>query len=173
MKEELLSSGSTRPSLEYWLPPPEGWLKINSDACSREGGSVGAVLARDDTGNIVLAKSAFFHFEDPLVAESAAFLEGIRLAVDNGLNHVLFEVDCEAVALALKGAMEDVSWEAHSLLLDCRNLLRQITSWEIEWIPRVIKTGPHNLAIWCRNRRTSGLIQTACLPFSICNPELA
>ncbi|PON62180.1 LOW QUALITY PROTEIN: hypothetical protein PanWU01x14_140300 [Parasponia andersonii] len=103
MKEELLSSGSTRPSLEYWVPPPEGWLKINSDACSREGGSVGAVLARDDTGNIVLAKSAFFHFEDPLAA-------------DNGLNHVLFEVDCG-------GSLG----EARSLLHDCRNLLRQIT----------------------------------------------
>ncbi|PON86779.1 hypothetical protein TorRG33x02_174280 [Trema orientale] len=54
------------------------------DACLREGGTIGAALARDANGSIVSASSTFFAFEDPLIAESAAPLEGIKLALDNG-----------------------------------------------------------------------------------------
>ncbi|PON93022.1 hypothetical protein TorRG33x02_113010 [Trema orientale] len=53
-------------------------------------GSLGAVLARDDKGGTLLAYSTFFEFDDPILAESATLLEGIRLARDHGFRHVAF-----------------------------------------------------------------------------------
>ncbi|PON97174.1 Ribonuclease H-like domain containing protein [Trema orientale] len=154
---------------KQWLPPPEGWMKINSDACMRENGSVGATLARNRSGSIVRAHATFLDFEDPLVAESAALLSSIGLALDNGFENVIFEVDCEVLARAINNSMDDLSWDARSVLMDCKQLLQQLTLWEVDWVPREVNCDAHNVAIWCKNSNVSGLLQISSLPPPLCN----
>ncbi|PON59344.1 Ribonuclease H-like domain containing protein [Trema orientale] len=160
-----------RTTQEQWLPPPDGWLKVNTDVCMREKGSVGVSMVRDSRGTVVLAGSNFFHFEDVLVAESAALLAGIRLTIDNGFTNVIFEVDCDAVAKAIHGSMDDLTWEARTVLSDCKNLLQQLDMWEVDWIPRSANASAHNLAKWCSQSNVSGLIPFCNSPFSLCTRD--
>ncbi|PON91061.1 Ribonuclease H-like domain containing protein [Trema orientale] len=138
---------STTAKSKNWLLPLEGWIKINTDAWDRDRGSLGAALAKDDKGGTLLAYSTFFEFDDPIVAETATLLEGIRLARDHDFRHVAFEVDCEVVTKAISGHVKYLPWEFQSLTMECKMLLHNFDLREIEWIPREINTGAHNLAI--------------------------
>ncbi|PON66040.1 Ribonuclease H-like domain containing protein [Parasponia andersonii] len=118
------------------------------------------------------AYSSFFEFDDPIVAESATLLEGIRLARDHGFRHVAFEVGCKVVAKAISKHVKDLPWEIQSLTMECNMLLHDFDIWEIEWIPREINTTAHNLAIWCTEFNVSGLIQVSTIPSYVCNSDV-
>ncbi|PON92075.1 hypothetical protein TorRG33x02_121470 [Trema orientale] len=51
---------------------------------------------------------------------------GIRLAVDMGMRSVVFEGDCKVIVTTLKSTMEHLSWDARSILLDCKSKLNQL-----------------------------------------------
>jgi hypothetical protein len=66
-----------------WAPPPQGWVKINTDAgfCLRTGVASTGIVARGEDGIVLLTAWRFLHHcGSPEEAE--AFLEGIRLAVE-------------------------------------------------------------------------------------------
>ncbi|PON84612.1 hypothetical protein TorRG33x02_195510 [Trema orientale] len=108
LSESLISQSSRVSNVTAWIPPPEA-------------------LARNDrSGEVVAAFSNHTFFVDPLLAEIVAFLAGIRLAIDLNFNYIVFEGDCEVMGKSIKGQLADVSWEAQTLMLDCKSLLQQV-----------------------------------------------
>ncbi|XP_015387369.1 uncharacterized protein LOC107177677 [Citrus sinensis] len=75
LSESHLHNSLVQKQQHQWIPPPQGWLKINVDATrNREKKSAGLrVIARDSTGKFVGAavKTSQFH-EDVTFAEVEA-----------------------------------------------------------------------------------------------------
>ncbi|PON70118.1 hypothetical protein PanWU01x14_082930, partial [Parasponia andersonii] len=60
---------------------------------------------------------------DPLLAELRALLFGICLTIDISMKSVVFEGDCEVMVIAIRNSVDNMHWDARSLLLDCKALL--------------------------------------------------
>ncbi|KAL0300641.1 UNVERIFIED_CONTAM: putative mitochondrial protein [Sesamum radiatum] len=54
---------------DKWLPPPEGWLKVNTDAAFSDGEGMVACVIRNHEGTIICAKSERIWAHDPTAAE--------------------------------------------------------------------------------------------------------
>lgn len=87
-----------------WSPPPEGWIKINTDGAkslsSHDG--VGSIL-RDFSERILAASSAQIPpLSSSIQAELAAIFHGIQFAVKLNLDNVEIESDALLAVSALK-----------------------------------------------------------------------
>ena len=131
----------------YWIPPPIGQLKLNVDAAcfstsNRTG--IGAVL-RDNKGAVVVAftKRLASPFA-PLVAETTAVREGLRLMMANGLRAAYVETDCLVVSKAINN---DISIPViDSVISDINSLLLELGSGSCHYIPRAGNEVAHTLA---------------------------
>ncbi|KAK4840354.1 hypothetical protein QYF36_006697 [Acer negundo] len=89
-----------------WLPPPEGFLKLNTDVAVRNGrGLVGVGdVIRDCKSLVVAALSkplvGFFKVE---VGDFITLKEGVLLAKRLGIKGIVTEVDASNVDLCFSG----------------------------------------------------------------------
>ncbi|KAM0844489.1 hypothetical protein ACQ4PT_057047 [Festuca glaucescens] len=104
---ECIQSSS---SANVWSAPPDGWIKINSDASFRSGdipGGAGAV-ARDSQGKVIFATCSpitqCFSAEE---AEAKAALMAIKLIQDRGYEKIILEMDCAVAVGALRSVEMD------------------------------------------------------------------
>jgi ribonuclease HI len=95
-----------------WSPPPDGWIKLNTDASfigTERPGGAGAV-ARDPGGNVLLAAcSPIVKCGSAEEAEAKAVLMGVRALTGLGHNKLILEMDCSSVAAALRTVGQDRS----------------------------------------------------------------
>lgn len=91
---------STVMSRTSWVPPAEGWVRINTDAAMLVGEEVGAgVVCRDNTGKVLCAAVKKFRARWKVVlAEAMAAKFGLQVAQRAGYTKV--ELECDALNLA-------------------------------------------------------------------------
>ena len=94
------------PRIERWIPLSEGWYKVNvNGTVFKESGSCGiGIVIRNERGEIMGAMSK--RMDLPLGAlevEAKAFEEGMLLARDLGMKHIVLEGDVQGVTDALMG----------------------------------------------------------------------
>ena len=88
-----------------WAAPPLGFAKVNVDgACSIDGSGISGVgvIIRDEFGSVIaaLCKALPSHFSGEWT-EFLALEQGILLAQELNLSHVIFESDASSVILAV------------------------------------------------------------------------
>ncbi|PIN24387.1 hypothetical protein CDL12_02920 [Handroanthus impetiginosus] len=64
-----------------WMPPPPGWLKVNSDASFKDGLSVHSFIIRNHNGSIVAAFTGRAPCHYPLSFEVIAIWEATKILV--------------------------------------------------------------------------------------------
>lgn len=86
-------------------PPPNNWLKCNTDGASRgnPGPSSAAFCIRDHEGNLVVAKGFRLPDTTNLIAESRAIRESLQYCKENGLEQIIIESDSLAMIQFLEG----------------------------------------------------------------------
>ncbi|KAK4278488.1 hypothetical protein QN277_016327 [Acacia crassicarpa] len=84
---------------EKWVPPDEGWVKINVDgAVSRYESRAGCGgVIRDRSGEWVAGFTHFLGSCSVFQAEEWAILKGLSLAWDLGLRRIILESDAKEV----------------------------------------------------------------------------
>lgn len=99
-----------------WLPPPEGFLKSNSDACYDDNlhiCSIG-VLIRDEFGIAHSGVAKILPALSPLHAESLAMKEAHALASNLGIQNIVFEIDNHDLYSYCKN--KESHWQIYSVM---------------------------------------------------------
>ncbi|XP_071722847.1 uncharacterized protein [Rutidosis leptorrhynchoides] len=142
-----------RPDIR-WLPPSQGWVKINSDAALfKDSGQWGlGMVLRDHRGVTLCYKSVYEQgFMDISYAECTALLQGVLLAVSLGFSHVIFESD--AMLVVNDAASTGTSFLSCRDVIDrIRSLAKDFVSCKFPFVPRSCNKLAHRIA----NSRSNG-----------------
>jgi ribonuclease HI len=128
-----------------WERPDEGWVKVNTDAAFDSNTSTGSagVVIRDHMGQVVSAAARWFDdVPDVLTAEAMAAKEGLELAVENGYDRVILEIDC----CGLKNLIEDKAGLRSSiggLCFDITEIGRSFLDFRVVWVSRDANSVAH------------------------------
>ncbi|XP_019436005.1 PREDICTED: uncharacterized protein LOC109342482 [Lupinus angustifolius] len=73
-----------------WLPPPPGWVKVNSDGAAHDflGHAGGGDIFRDNKGDMLGYFSTYLNIQDSLYAELYTAIMAIQIANLKGLKDV-------------------------------------------------------------------------------------
>jgi len=87
----------------------------------------------------------FPSFTSAAECEATALQQALQIALELGLNRVVFESDCQ---LAVNAVLNNRSYmnELGSLLSNCRTLLLSNASYTLAYVRRIANTVAHNLA---------------------------
>ncbi|CAL1406046.1 unnamed protein product [Linum trigynum] len=133
-------------SASSWVPPPEGFLKVNVDAAVSASGCSSGLVFQGSDGHVRLAIGLQHQgIVNPYLAELLAFRDAISFVASRSLSHVIVEGDSEVVVNQVRqGILEDsvggsVLRECLQILssfsacIEFRAVLRSANSAPIEW----------------------------------------
>ncbi|KAF7805417.1 reverse transcriptase [Senna tora] len=116
-----------------WVPPPDGWLKLNTDgSCLGNPGSMAAAgIIRDPNGNWVSGFSKQLGFGNSLKVELWAIALGIKLAKDLACERLVVESDSLYAVNLITDNNICVSHALGPLTQFCRSTLRDFSDVQI------------------------------------------
>jgi ribonuclease HI len=140
---------------EHWLPPEEGWYKINADGAfisSAGNGGCGSVI-RDHLGAFVASECHYLPVvSDPERAELLACKRALILARRKGLRRIYLETDCLSAVAKIKGSELDRSFHG-PLVEEIKELLKMFAGHKIRHARRDVNGVAHKLAsVGCGNK---------------------
>jgi ribonuclease HI len=140
--------------MEHWLPPEEGWTKLNADGALAKDGSGGCgVVMRDHDGRFLTGASHFFHLiSDPERAELLACKQALVLARAKGLSRVVLETDCLSAVAKIGG--NDIDRSIHGPLVEeIKSMLEDFAGHSVRHVRRTGNKVAHILARFgCENK---------------------
>jgi hypothetical protein len=119
-----------------WQRPDEGWLKVNTDATFDSSSCTGhaGVVIRDHLGLVKEAAARWLDdVSDALTFEAMAAKEG--LAVENGYDRVILEIDCRGLQTLLEDSF-CVRSVIGGLCFDITELSRSFIDFRVKWVCR-------------------------------------
>ena len=135
-------------TIQHWVRPNAGWVKINSDvAFSRYGekGGGGAVL-RDHQAAFRAGLCHFFpNTTDPEMVEVLACRQAVRMAIDLNFRRVHVELDCLTLVKKLNDSQKNFS-AAGPWVEEIKAMLRSMEESKVTWIRRSGNVAAHKLA---------------------------
>jgi ribonuclease HI len=133
---------------ERWLPPAEGWVKVNSYgamAKSTPNGG-GGVVIRDHDGRFLAGSSHFFpSLSDPEEAELRACEQGLVLVKRLKLKRVVLEMDSSVLVDKLRSDLRDRSRNGPRIE-KLKRAAGEIEDCVIKWARRSTNGVAHKLA---------------------------
>jgi hypothetical protein len=136
------------PKQEDWKPPPQGWVKINTDAgyCVDSGEASAGVVIRDNKGMVLLAAWQMLKpCSSPEETEAEAYLLGIRLSAEWVRQPAIIETDCANIIRALRSKTEGrAAWEG--ILKEIRAACMLLPVVKFQYIRRTANKVAHTLA---------------------------
>ncbi|KAL3627076.1 hypothetical protein CASFOL_028439 [Castilleja foliolosa] len=91
-------------SNQRWIPPPVGWLKINTDAAFANGESTSGIIIKNHPGSIVPAATFKHNCPDVITAECLALHDACIIANFLKIKNAAFHSDCiNAVTSIIQG----------------------------------------------------------------------
>jgi hypothetical protein len=133
-----------------WVPPPDGWEKLNTDGSFGPNGDAGAgILVHDHQCEIILSSyRKLLACKDPLGAELYALKEGISLALHWCNKPLIIETDCLEMVSMIKNSDTDRS--AHAMVIEEIKALLKVRQACITHVKRCQNNSSHYLANYAR-----------------------
>lgn len=135
-KQTLLSQPKT--VLIRWIPPDEGWFKINTDgACDPSSHLIVAGgLIRDCSGNWIKGFQQFLDSGDSFLAELWGACLGCKLALSSSASKVCLELDCLDLVKILNDTSLNSLHHQGPLIDSCRFYLSHFDSFKVLHVMR-------------------------------------
>ncbi|XP_026435187.1 uncharacterized protein LOC113332901 [Papaver somniferum] len=133
IKDNITTRGTIRTitvrKKENWQRPPKHWIKINIDASmiydfSKDGF---ALIIRDCTGGFLWATAFSKVARDVMQVEAMILLKALQWIKDRNLQRVIVEGDNVSVINGCNGNLVGIPWEDHSLILECQQILSDLS----------------------------------------------
>ncbi|BFG25218.1 hypothetical protein CerSpe_114920 [Prunus speciosa] len=136
-----------------WVPPRDGWFKLNIDGSRRfASGTIGAGgVIRNSNGDWIAGFAINLGTGQVLEAELWGLFFGIKLAVHKRLSHLNIEMDSSVAVNLMKKADFPQDHPLAGLLSGCLSLMRQIGNIELNHIYREQNSVADGLANWSYN----------------------
>lgn len=120
-----------------WSPPPESWVKINTDGSYVKSANVGAAggLIRDHEGNWLCGFTAHLH---DVSSSLEAELKGVKIGLVSALSSGFLDVELESDCLA---AVEYITlnyrcFHFQDLVDECKELLKKFRNVRVHHVYR-------------------------------------
>ena len=132
-----------------WSKPPEGWFKLNLDGafCGNPCKAGGGGLIRDCSGQWIKGFARSIGFATSVSAEFWALRDGLKLALSEGIQNLIVELDARVVVDLLNSNV-DIHKPYSLLLCNCRCLLRRIPKVQVVHVYREGNRCADALARW-------------------------
>ncbi|KAJ4976023.1 hypothetical protein NE237_001129 [Protea cynaroides] len=119
------SRGTT--SLSPWIPPPNGVLKLNTDAAFKDSSSASGIgyVVRKSMCNPLLSVSHFVPFQSVIIGEAIAVRSNLLEAFKAGYSSLLVELDCLDLIKLLNGDIHQGDVYLRAMLMTFRQLLKK------------------------------------------------
>ena len=101
-----------------WSPPPTNFVKLNVDAAIAQNSSAIAVVARNEQGAVLMARSKMLPKRSPITAEAEAILWALHLAKGENWRKIIVESDSKICIDAILDHSASHQWTISSLLSD-------------------------------------------------------
>ena len=155
-----------------WMPPPNGWIKVNVDAafCITTRSATLGMVARNEKSEVCY--SAVTKSEDtdtPLLAEIKAILFGVQMAKEMGIRNIQLESDC-LLAITELSKNDDSFCEWNSILMDIEAESLDYDICLFTHVSRIANALAHNIAKYHCELGDHRIWRNA-LPPLICNPD--
>ncbi|GMJ05893.1 hypothetical protein like AT4G29090 [Hibiscus trionum] len=148
--KECLKPQSCRPdqTVTGWNPPPEGFVKLNVDACCvpATGKVFSGFIIRDEKGDVLgsgIKNQA--RYVSVFLAEACAARDGLEFAANLGLSSLIVESDSRTLIHKLRATGDDSS-AIRTLIADIKNLVRGLPATRFVFTPRAGNKAAHSLA---------------------------
>ncbi|OMO90214.1 Endonuclease/exonuclease/phosphatase [Corchorus olitorius] len=127
------NTSNKRTILIGWVPPPEGYIKINTNGSSQgnpwKAGAGGII--RDSAGSFYVGFSRHLGVATSTSAELWAIRDGLNIAKERGLRNIIVECDSK-VAVQLISECFNSRHTYSAILNDCRYLMDLLNVRKIE-----------------------------------------
>nr|XP_023889265.1 uncharacterized protein LOC112001321 [Quercus suber] len=147
---------SSAPALTAWQAPPSGFFKINTDGAASDGSpSCTGVAIRDCRGCLIAALSKLLPSSySAEITEALALQDGVLLALELGISHVIVESDALSIIQAIN---EDVfGGELGHIVQNIKDISSSFSWCSFQHLIRSGNRAAHELA---RAARDSGVTQ--------------
>ncbi|GLU18503.1 hypothetical protein SLE2022_348000 [Rubroshorea leprosula] len=121
-----------------WSKPPNGIIKINTDASFSPNSGVAALamVGRNSNGELCFGKTWCDMALTPLMAEADALLKAVHFAEDNGIQDAIFESDNQVLISSIQQPFKPLPWEARSLIIRIRQSNVRNPGFCFSFVPR-------------------------------------
>ena len=132
-------------STSFWEKPHLNTIKLNTDAAIMGNYTALAVVARDNSGKILLAAAKKVTTGDPLVAEASTLLWALQLVVSYQFQHCIIEWDTKNCIDTCNGRLYDCPWSIAAICHDVKSLLHNCPNVVFNWVRRDANSVAHAL----------------------------
>ncbi|KAL0402832.1 UNVERIFIED_CONTAM: LINE-1 retrotransposable element O protein [Sesamum radiatum] len=150
-----------------WRPPPEGWIKANTDIAFKENKCVAALIIRDHQGFIRRAAATKIFVPNASLAE----LRAIRLVVEElnrkNIEYAIFESDSLEAINWITGMEADADFAAQIDIKAIKSIWNRWPKWEFCKIPRLCNGLAHGIAKWAHGANWDGPIPPPMFPTDV------
>lgn len=96
--------------IERWIPPPYGWIKINSKAALSKEGSAVAFIARDINGEVIKMASKLTDLTSVFEAGLEAVAWAANYAAKMNWNNIFWSMDAAGVVREINSKEDPKGW---------------------------------------------------------------
>ncbi|XP_019418611.1 PREDICTED: uncharacterized protein LOC109329402 [Lupinus angustifolius] len=107
-----------------WERPREGWIKVNTDGAAKGFPGMAGVggIFRNNHGECIACFAEFIDYQSVLYAEFFAVIQAVKLACNNGWNHLWIECDSTTVVEIFNNKAK-VPWKISTAWEICKSKL--------------------------------------------------
>ncbi|KAL0437443.1 UNVERIFIED_CONTAM: putative mitochondrial protein [Sesamum radiatum] len=147
-----------------WMPPPPGFVKINTDILLKDDKCFAALIIRNHQGALFFAESTENFCYNP----SSAELRAIRMASEklhlNNFEKVILESDSAESIKWIKSNVEEVDRIARLDVQEIKRIWEARPKWDFKKILRLCNGLAHGVAKWAHGANWDGPIPPPIFP---------
>lgn len=159
MPSKAKHSSTPNQTASSWFPPPNGFIKVNTNMALRDGEASLGLVSRNHLGKLVKVEVVREKIHSLEVAEATVILHAVHMAAEEGYSQVLCESDSNAVIQSITNPdMPSVHWSTFCFSRKIAEFCSRYRNIRFAWTPRNLNKLAYYMAEWGLSNTESSLV---------------